>query len=384
LKRFGFYEFFAGGGMARLGLGDRWECLFANEWCEKKAATYRANFPPARELRVDDIWSLDAAALPGKPMLAWASFPCQDLSLAGNGAGLEGSRSGALIKFWGLMQELNEEGRGVPIVVLENVVGALTSNAGRDFRAIVKLAREVGYRIGGLTIDASLFVPQSRPRLFLIAVARHAPKGEASDTWHPPQMQAAAAETPDWIWWNLPTPPPRTDDLASRIEAGDWHPNEKTQRILAMMSPLNVRKVEEAQRSGRRVIGTVYKRIRVEGGVRIQRAEARFDGISGCLRTPAGGSSRQTVIEVDGPLVRTRLMTPRESASLMGLPKTYRLPERPNDAYQLAGDGVAVPAVAWLEEHLLRPLAVTLSSDARVSSTSISRRGRAAPSVGHQ
>jgi DNA (cytosine-5)-methyltransferase 1 len=318
-------------------------------------------------------------------MLAWASFPCQDLSLAGNGAGLEGSRSGALIKFWRLMQELQEQGRGVPTVVLENVVGALTSNAGRDFRAIVKLACDAGYRIGGLVIDASLFVPQSRPRLFLIAVTGCVSEGRMFDAWHPPQMRAAASESSDWIWWNLPTPPPRTDDLASRIEAGaEWHPNETTQRILAMMSPLNLRKIEEAQRSGRPVIGTVYKRIRVENGVRIQRAEARFDGVSGCLRTPAGGSSRQTVIEVNGPIVRTRLMSPREAASLMGLPKTYQLPECPNDAYQLAGDGVAVPVVAWLEEHLLRPLAVTLSSDARLTSASISDLGRAAQSVGHQ
>jgi DNA (cytosine-5)-methyltransferase 1 len=384
LKRFGFFEFFAGGGMARLGLGDGWECLFANEWCEKKGASYRANFPPAGELRIDDIWNLTTAALPGKATLAWASFPCQDLSLAGNGAGLNGSRSGALIQFWRLMQELKNEGRSVPIVVLENVVGALTSNGGGDFQAIVKLARDAGYRIGGLVIDASLFVPQSRPRLFLIAVDGAVPEGRISEVWHPPQMRAAAAEIPDWIWWNLPAPPPRTESLASYIEAdAEWHPHEKTERILAMMSPLHLRKVKHAQRSGSGVVGTVYKRMRVENGVRIQRAEARFDGVSGCLRTPAGGSSRQTVIEVNGPVVRTRLMTPREAACLMGLPKTYQLPERPNDAYHLTGDGVAVPVVAWLERYLLRPLAVTLSWDARHPSASIPPRGRAAQSVGH-
>jgi len=384
LKRFGFYEFFAGGGMARLGLGARWECLFANEWCEKKAAAYRANFPPARELRVDDIWNLETAAIPGQATLAWASFPCQDLSLAGNGAGLEGSRSGALIKFWRLMRDLKDEGRRVPIIVLENVVGALTSNGGRDFQAIVKLARDAGYRIGGLVIDASLFVPQSRPRLFLIAVEGNLPNSQMSEIWHPRQMRTAVSESPDWIWWNLPVPLGRPEDLTGCIEEqAEWYPGEKTQRVLAMMSPLHRHKIEKAQRSGRRVIGTVYKRMRVEKGIRVQRAEVRFDGISGCLRTPAGGSSRQTVIEVNGPVVRTRLMTPREAANLMGLPKTYQLPERMNEGYQLAGDGVVVPVVAWLEEQLLRPLAVTLSSDAGLSSVPISNRGRAAQSVGH-
>ena len=39
-----FYEFFAGGGMARLGLGDGWSCAFANDFDPVKSATYRANF----------------------------------------------------------------------------------------------------------------------------------------------------------------------------------------------------------------------------------------------------------------------------------------------------------------------------------------------------
>src|SRR4051812_47779370 len=81
--RHSWYEFFAGGGMARLGLGERnWECTFANDICEKKAAAYRAAFRPARELRVGDIGTLSVNDLPGNPSLAWASFPCQDLSLA--------------------------------------------------------------------------------------------------------------------------------------------------------------------------------------------------------------------------------------------------------------------------------------------------------------
>jgi DNA (cytosine-5)-methyltransferase 1 len=139
-KRSAFYEFFAGGGMARLGLGPDWNCLFANEWSSKKAAAYRANFPLASELKVEDIWNLSIEDLPGQADLAWASFPCQDLSLAGNGAGLDGSRSGTLLKFWTLMRDLEREGRKVPIILLENLVGALTSNEGQDFQAMAELA----------------------------------------------------------------------------------------------------------------------------------------------------------------------------------------------------------------------------------------------------
>ena len=75
-----FYEFFAGGGMARAGLGHGWRCLFANDFDAKKSAAYRANWGAA-ELSPHDVWALAPFELPGRADLAWASFPCQDLSL---------------------------------------------------------------------------------------------------------------------------------------------------------------------------------------------------------------------------------------------------------------------------------------------------------------
>ena len=156
--------------MARVGLGEDWNCLFANEFCEKKAAGYRLNFGPSEELKVDDVANLVAEDIPRRATLAWASFPCQDLSLAGNGKGLAGKRSGSFHGFWDLIEALEAQGRGVPIVVLENVVGAITSNNGRDFRTILETMINADYRVGPLVIDAARFVPQSRPRLFLVAV----------------------------------------------------------------------------------------------------------------------------------------------------------------------------------------------------------------------
>ena len=80
-----FYEFFAGGGMARAGLGPEWSCLFANDIDPKKSATYAANWSEER-LKIGDVAKLTTGDLPGAANLAWASFPCQDLSLAGVGA----------------------------------------------------------------------------------------------------------------------------------------------------------------------------------------------------------------------------------------------------------------------------------------------------------
>ena len=165
-----FYELFSGGGMARAGLGARWSCLLANDIDPKKASIYRDNWGFS-ELCVADISTLTTMQLPGRPDLAWASFPCQDLSLAGSGAGLRGERSGTFWPFWSLIQGLAAEGRAPTIVVLENVCGALTSHGGKDFAVIGEAIAGEGYRFGALVIDAVRFVPQSRPRLFIVAVS---------------------------------------------------------------------------------------------------------------------------------------------------------------------------------------------------------------------
>ena len=85
---FTFYEFFAGGGMARAGLGEGWDCLFANDFDKVKTETYRANWG-GDHLHQGDVWALTADRLPGRADLAWASSPCQDLSLAGKRARIE-------------------------------------------------------------------------------------------------------------------------------------------------------------------------------------------------------------------------------------------------------------------------------------------------------
>ncbi len=370
----GFYEFFAGAGMARAGLGVEWNCLFANELDTKKSDIYRKNWPAPDVLRIGDIGKLTGSDIPGKADLAWASFPCQDLSLAGAGAGLNGDRSGTFWPFWRLMRTLIEEGRAPKIIVLENVCGALTSHGGKDFTAICSTYAKAGYRFGALIVDAVQFVPQSRPRLFIIGLRSNValPAGLASDgpmrtsLWRPRGLLNAFGKLPpnvreNWIWWNLPAPAPRNAAFSDLIEDNpigvEWHSASETAKLLGMMSGINREKLDKAQATGRRMVGAVYKRTRVdEVGRKAQRAEIRFDDIAGCLRTPAGGSSRQTIVVVDGKNVRSRLISPRETARLMGLPEDYGLPSNYNEAYHLTGDGVAVPVVHHLAEHIFKPL----------------------------
>jgi DNA (cytosine-5)-methyltransferase 1 len=369
-----FYEFFAGGGMARAGLGRGWTCRFANDFDSKKGASYAANWGDG-DLKIDDIAKLATRDLPGTADLAWASFPCQDLSLAGAGAGLSGERSGTFWPFWRLIQKLGKEGRAPALVVLENVCGALASHDGKDFAAIGAAVVAGGYRLGAVIVDAVHFVPQSRPRLFIVCVQREQviPAGLTDDEpdalWHPAHLTNAyqklsrrAKEA--WVWWRLPVPKVRTSVFADLIEDEPqgvaWHTPEETRYLLSLMSAINRKKVEQAKKLGVRMVGGIYKRTRInDDGKRVQRAEVRFDDIAGCLRTPIGGSSRQSIITVEGKKVRSRLLSPREAARLMGLPESYKLPGKYNEAYHLAGDGVAVPVVRFLAENILEPLLAT-------------------------
>ncbi len=368
-----FYEFFAGGGMVRAGLGEAWRCLFANDVDPAKAAAYRANWGDAG-LRVGDIAALTAADLPGAADLMWGSFPCQDLSLAGVGAGLGGKRSGTFHDFWSLARSLAAEGRAPRIVAVENVCGALTSHDGRDFQVICQTYADAGYRCGALVINADRFLPQSRPRLFVIGVREDAALDPVLTTpvadgpFHTPALRRAMERLPGelrdrMVWWRLPEPEATGGGLASVVESEPagvrWHSAVETDRLLTLMSPRNLAKVEAARATGERCVGGLYRRTRRDAtGLRVQRAEVRFD-IAGCLRTPAGGSSRQTLLVVEGGRVRSRLMSARETARLMGLPDSYRLPGSFSAACHLTGDGVAVPVVRHLARWLLEPLLAT-------------------------
>ncbi|HEX2493663.1 MAG TPA: DNA cytosine methyltransferase [Steroidobacter sp.] len=367
-----YYEFFAGGGMARAGLGDGWSCLFANDFDQKKGAAYARNWG-AGELRIADVATLATHDLPAQADLAWASFPCQDLSLAGAGAGLKGERSGTFWPFWRLMQSLADEQRSPRLIVLENVCGALTSHGGRDFRAIASALAKGGYRFGAVVIDAVHFVPQSRPRLFVIAIRKDCvvptdlTQAHADGSWHTAslieaQQKLSSEAKRAWLWWRLPLPPASrkavfADLIEEEPQSVVWHTPAETRRLLELMSPLNRKKVADAQKAKRRMVGAIYRRTRRdERGERVQRAEIRFDEVAGCLRTPAGGSSRQTIMIVEGSNLRSRLLSPREAARLMGLPDSYQLPNNYNEAYHLAGDGLVVPVVRHLAQCLLEPL----------------------------
>jgi DNA (cytosine-5)-methyltransferase 1 len=229
---------------------------------------------------------------------------------------------------------------------------------------------EAGYSVGPMVIDAQYFLPQSRPRLFIVAVhdsvelSNSLVQSHPDPRWHTQGLVRANTNMPPhikkrWIWWNMPYPPPRTTTLLDILEENptgvQWHSPKETNRLLELMSPLHLERVKTAQQSGKRVAGAIYRRIRTTNGIKQQRAEIRIDDLSGCLRTGSGGSSKQFLMLIEGDQIRSRLFSPRETARLMGVDDSYVLPERYSEAYHLMGDGLAVPAVSWVSETILIP-----------------------------
>lgn len=352
--------------MARLGLGAEWRCLLANDIDRQKCAAYRENFG-GDDLIEGDISAIAPDALPAETAdLVWASFPCQDLSLAGARAGMRGKRSGAFFAFWRHVETLIHAGRAPKVIAIENVTGLLTSNGGADFAALAETIAGAGYAVGALVVDAAQFTPQSRPRIFVFGFSPETapPEGTApkSDTFTPAALikaheGLAPSIKQNWRWIDARPAHRRNKTLSDILdwESADWAPAYETARLLSMMSPRQRAGVDALLARGARRAGAAFRRTRIENGEPVQRLEARFDDLAGCLRTPAGGSSRQIVIAIENGAARTRLLNPREAARLMGLPEDYRLPKSTSAALKLCGDGVVAPVVNWLAEAVIAP-----------------------------
>lgn len=354
-------EFFAGIGLMRMGLEQAgWSVVYANDIDPAKEEMYRAHFQDRpSHFHLGDVHKVKPGEIPDVD-LATASFPCTDLSLAGGRIGLAGAHSSA---FWGFMDVLREmKGRRPPVVLLENVTGFLTSNGGRDFEQAMTALNELGYVVDPLIIDAALFVPQSRKRLFVIGVARHlAPMAKVADHFlashHRPMALANFIFTHpriDWALRDLPALPLGSGRSLSDVledldeDSSEWFDRDRTAYLISQMSAQHGRILEVMKAGPGFSYGTVFRRVRK--GVTM--AELRTDGIAGCLRTPKGGSARQILIRAGRGKVKARLLTPRECARLMGA-DDFHLDVPLNQALFGFGDAVCVPVVKWIAENYL-------------------------------
>lgn len=374
-------EFFAGIGLMRLGLERQgWRVTFANDIDERKRAMYQAHFggmdgeEGLKEGREDaagnaashfvlgDVHTLPMELVPSVT-LATASFPCNDLSLAGARQGLAGAQSSA---FWGFIRILDELGaRRPPLVLLENVPGFLTSHGGADFTRALRALDALGYVVDAFQLDAARFTPQSRRRLFVVGTQATllgeqytAPTELASSETRPQALLDAIAANTSVRWQvrPLPAPPERElrlegilDDLPE--SAPEWWSQERASYLLSQMSPRHRALADEMIAGDRWSYGTVFRRMRAGRSM----AELRADGLAGCLRTPRGGSGRQILFKAGFGRYQARLLTPREAARLMGA-GDFRISGSLNDALFGFGDAVCADAITWIATYYLDPL----------------------------
>src|SRR5580658_1971303 len=163
-------EFFAGIGLMRIGLENAgWHIAFANDIDHDKWQMYRDHFGETGEFILEDIHKLNSLQIP-TVRLATASFPCNDLSLAGSRHGLDGAQSSAFWGFIDILKTMKRERRLPSLVLLENVTGFLTSHDGQDFEDALLALNDLGYAVDAFIIDAARFIPQSRQRLFVVGV----------------------------------------------------------------------------------------------------------------------------------------------------------------------------------------------------------------------
>lgn len=371
-----FLEFFAGIGLVKMGLqASDWQCVWANDNDPKKLEIYSKNFC-SDDFWLGDIWECDVDQIPCSPFAATASFPCTDLSVAGDREGLKGAESGTVGAFLQLVRQMRERRDTLPVLMLENVVGLLSSHGGSDIRALIWELNQMGYVTDLIVLDAIHFVPQSRARVFIFAVDKEFAEDFFDVTssmkdglaftnilgsvpgLRPKLVRQAVLGNPDLDWGlrELPLPPSMSSCLDDIIEtlADDsplWWDNEKTQRLYDQMSERHQRIVNFWRDSKTVNYGTVYRRVRPRGSM----AELRSDGISGCLRTPRGGSSKQIVVRAGRGKFDVRWMTPREYGRLQGVPDSFEFGENSNKAYFGFGDAVCVPAISWLATNYLDP-----------------------------
>ncbi|HUA67230.1 MAG TPA: DNA (cytosine-5-)-methyltransferase [Candidatus Saccharimonadales bacterium] len=358
-----FAEFFAGIGLMRIGLERAgWHIAFANDIDDDKWQMYRDHFGNTGEFIVGDIHHLDVDTVP-PVTLATASFPCNDLSLAGARQGLAGAQSSA---FWGFIDILTKMERyRPPMVLLENVTGFLASHHGGDFRDALLALNRLGYAVDAFVIDAVHFVPQSRQRLFVVGVKTQIVPALNDKTPKFYEAECRPSALADFIYWHgdiiwkirplapLPTGRRELKDIIEDLSPNSqmWWSQERCDYLLNQMSPKHRAAAEAMIRGSRTGYGTVFRRIRNGKSM----AELRTDGIAGCLRTPRGGSGRQILVAAGKGRFAVRLLTPRECARLMGADE-FVIKSSLNQALFGFGDAVCVPVIEWIARNYLNPV----------------------------
>jgi DNA (cytosine-5)-methyltransferase 1 len=166
-----FGSLFAGVGGFDMGFEQAgWDCKFQVEWDKNCQQILNKHWPDVPKWL--DVSDVNGAEIPPVDCIIFGS-PCQDLSVAGKRAGLEGERSGLFHEAVRIIKEMRDATNGTfpRWTVWENVAGALSSNNGRDFGTVINEMAKAGAHLQEYALlDAQHFgIPQRRRRVFLVS-----------------------------------------------------------------------------------------------------------------------------------------------------------------------------------------------------------------------
>jgi DNA (cytosine-5)-methyltransferase 1 len=368
---------FSGVGGFDLGLENAgMKTIYQCEWDKHANSILERHWPQVP--RWGDISTLTAKEIlrHGTPpdVVAWGS-PCQDLSVAGKRAGLEGERSGLFHEGIRIINELRKETNNEypKISIWENVAGALSSNRGADFGVILdEMAKAGAMVIEWALLDAQHFgIPQRRRRVFVIAIFNPAtasncpspllPVGESlrGDTKAVETKRKAVAHTP-------------SDSFGT---AGEWWDGGHIADAITTTS--NEQRMPDKQRLQAVVVGALaardYKGVGkqyVEENKCVVEETMLIDstrvGDVRCYTEPVQtlqsrmGTGGNTVPKILEPIMAVRRLTPLECERLMGWPddhtrfKADGTEQADTHRYKQCGNGVASPVAEWIGKQLMK------------------------------
>lgn len=355
-KRYTALEFFSGIGLARAGMQSAGiKTIWANDIDETKCALYEAQWGK-KDLHCEDVFNINADNVPTAD-IAWASSPCTDLSLAGKREGLvEGSESSAFFGFINVIEKMGE--RKPKALILENVCGLASSHDGNDFRMVVEEFNKLGYSVDAFELNARRWLPQSRPRMFVVGLLNPVDGGVLDTSIRPDRL--AWIHSDDSLTTHVTpmeeAPKLKSSGLSKMLEkiAPDdsrWWSSKRVEAFLGSLSSVQEKRVEKLKNARNVSTRTAYRRTRNGKPT----WELRDDDISGCLRTARGGSSKQAVVFLGNGQIKIRWMTGLEYARLQGA-RNFKLDGFKESQIQYAfGDAVAAPVVSWLMKNAVIP-----------------------------
>ena len=393
-------------GFERAGFRTAWACEI-----DKHCRALLAQKWPEAMLH-DDVSTFDPDAFPCPSVITFGS-PCQDLSVAGKRAGLEGERSGLFYESTRIISRY--VARGLRFAIWENVPGAFTSNGGGDFGLVLRAMAQCGaVDIAWRVLDAQWFgVAQRRRRVFLVADFGGERAGEIlslteSLQGHPAPSRKAGEGSPASLATSVDTdfnghgpPGPRgplkaarsgyvdvvAPTVTSKWATGSGGPAGSKSECGNLVAPQGLKEVADticARYSDK--WGLDDQHINGGGGLfamdtapaltRSTQTNLGHNGgddsvVAHCFKVRTGcegggkgylGQDEKAFTVSTSPdqsvqySSAVRRLTPRECERLQGFPDDWTAGQSDSTRYRQLGNAVAVPVAEWIAKNVAKAL----------------------------